>query len=176
MRTEFDALLKNRTWTLVDRPPGAKVISGRWVYTHKLNSDGTLARYKARWVVRGNHQRAGVDFGETFTPVVKPATIRTVLTLIATNRWPAHQLDVSNAFLHGTLDEQVFCQQPAGFVDPERPDAVEVPLRPPPSPACLVQHLRRVRHLHRVQANSLRLVAIYPAHTRWDSLSATICR
>jgi hypothetical protein len=54
MRTEFDALLKNRTWTLVDRPPGAKVISGRWVYTHKLNSDGTLARYKARWVVRGN--------------------------------------------------------------------------------------------------------------------------
>ncbi|WVZ70083.1 hypothetical protein U9M48_018781 [Paspalum notatum var. saurae] len=77
-----------------------------------------------RWVVRGFNQRPGVDFSETFSPVVKPATIRTVLTLVAMHGWPAHQLDVSNAFLHGNLREQVYCQQPTGFADPAQPDAV----------------------------------------------------
>jgi hypothetical protein len=74
--------------------------------------------------VRGFSQRAGVDFGETFSPVVKPSTIRTILTLIASKGWSAKQLDVSNAFLHGHLQEQVYCQQPTGFVDPRAPDAV----------------------------------------------------
>jgi hypothetical protein len=124
MQQEFDALKANKTWTLVPRPPDARVITGKWVFKHKMNPDGTLERYKARWVVRGFNQRPGIDFGETFSPVVKPATIRTVLTLVATNNWPAHQLDVSNAFLHGNLQEQVYSQQPSGFVDTRRPDDV----------------------------------------------------
>jgi hypothetical protein len=124
MKSEFDALQANHTWTLVSRPPGARIITSKWVFKHKMNPDGTLARYKARWVVRGFNQRPGVDFGETFSPVVKPATIRTVLTLVATHNWPAHQLDVSNAFLHCNLQEQVYSQQPTGFVDPSRPDDV----------------------------------------------------
>lgn len=124
MASEFDALQRNRTWRLVDRPPGANVVSGKWVFKHKLNPDGSLERYKARWVVRGFTQRPGVDFGETFTPVVKPATIRTVLTIAASRRWATKQLDVSNAFLHGHLHEHVLCQQPTGFVDTARPDAV----------------------------------------------------
>lgn len=78
---------------------------------------GSLAGYKARWVVRGFHQRPGIHFGETFSPVVKPATIRTVLTLIALANWPAHQLGVSNAFLHSNIQEHVLCQQPTGFED-----------------------------------------------------------
>jgi hypothetical protein len=94
------------------------------VFKIKYHSDGTLDRYKARWVVRGFHQRPGIDFGETFSPVVKPATIRTVLSVVASKQWPAHQLDVTNAFLHGHLHEHVFCQQPTGFVDPNQPDAV----------------------------------------------------
>jgi len=81
-------LRTNRTWTLVPRPPGARIITGKWVFKHKMNPDGTLERYK--WVVRGFNQRLGIDFGETFSPVVKPATIRTVLTLVAMNNWPAH--------------------------------------------------------------------------------------
>lgn len=124
MAAEFDALQRNRTWRLVDRPPGANVVTGKWIFKHKLHPDGTLERYKARWVVRGFTQRAGVNFGETFSPVVKPATIRTVLTIAASRGWHTKQLDVSNAFLHGHLREHVLCQQPPGFVDAERPDAV----------------------------------------------------
>jgi hypothetical protein len=124
MQAEFDALLANRTWKLVERPPNARIITGKWVFRVKLNPDGTLNRYKARWVVRGFHQRPGIDFTETFSPVVKPATIRTMLALIASQTWPAHQLDVSNAFLHGNIDEEVYCQQPTGFADPTQPDVV----------------------------------------------------
>lgn len=70
-------------WQLVDRPLGANIVSGKWVFKHKLKPDGTLEHYKARWVLHGFTQCAGVDFGETFTPVVKTATIRTVLTIAA---------------------------------------------------------------------------------------------
>jgi hypothetical protein len=83
MQEEFAALVGNRTWELVPRPPHANLITGKWIYRQKLRSDGSLKRYKARWVVRGFDQRPGVDYGETFSPVVKPATIRTVLTLAA---------------------------------------------------------------------------------------------
>jgi hypothetical protein len=108
--------MANRTWTLVPRPPGTNVVSGKWLFRHKLKSDGTLERYKARCVVRGFSQRPGVDFDETFSPVVKSATIRAVLTVAAVRDWPVHQMDVNNAFLHGHLTERVYCQQPAGFV------------------------------------------------------------
>ena len=124
MQEEFDALQRNRTWQLVPRPPHANVISGKWVFRHKTRPDGTLERYKARWVVRGFRQRAGVDFTDTFAPVVKPGTIRTVLQLAVSRAWPVHQMDVSNAFLHGHLTEQVYCQQPIGFVDATQPDHV----------------------------------------------------
>uniref|UniRef100_A0A453IDZ6 Reverse transcriptase Ty1/copia-type domain-containing protein n=1 Tax=Aegilops tauschii subsp. strangulata TaxID=200361 RepID=A0A453IDZ6_AEGTS len=124
MQEEFDALQRNRTWQLVPRPPRANIITGKWVFRHKTRPDGTLERYKARWVVRGFRQRAGVDFTDTFAPVVKPGTIRTVLQLAVSRTWHVHQLDVSNAFLHGHLAEQVFCEQPTGFVDATHPDHV----------------------------------------------------
>jgi hypothetical protein len=124
MQLEFDALQANRTWSLVPRPPGANVISGKWVFKNKLQPDGSLERRKARWVVRGFKQRPGIDFSQTFSPVVKPATIRTVLHLAAARNWPVHQLDVTNAFLHGELSERVYCLQPAGFVDDHHPDHV----------------------------------------------------
>jgi histone deacetylase 1/2 len=124
MQEEYDALQRNRTWELVPPPPRANVITGKWVFKHKLGPDGKLERYKARWVVRGFRQRAGVDFTDTFAPVVKPGTIRTVLHLAASRAWPVHQMDVSNAFLHGHLSEQVYCQQPIGFVDADHPDHV----------------------------------------------------
>jgi hypothetical protein len=82
-QAEFDTLLKNQTWTLIDRLPIAKVISSKWVFKHKLRSDGSLERHRARWVVRGFLQRQGVNFSKTFTLIVKPAMIRTMLTMVA---------------------------------------------------------------------------------------------
>jgi len=124
MEEEYAALLANQTWDLVPRPSGCNVVTGKWIWTHKRRADGTLERYKARWVLRGFTQRPGVDYDETFSPVVKPATVRTVLSLALSHTWPVHQLDVKNAFLHGTLSETVYCSQPAGFVDSSRPDMV----------------------------------------------------
>jgi len=124
MEEEHSALLQNHTWDLVPRPPRANVVTGKWIFKHKLQSDGSLERYKARWVLRGFTQRPGVDFDETFSPVVKPATVRTVLSLALTRHWPIHQLDVKNAFLHGNLTETVYCQQLSGFEDPAHPDFV----------------------------------------------------
>ena len=108
MQEEFDALLANSTWDLVPQPPRANIVTGKWIFKHKFKADGSLEHYKARWVLCGFTQRPGIDFSETFSPVVKPATVRTVLSLAFSRRWPVHQLDVKNAFLHGTLSETVY--------------------------------------------------------------------
>ena len=81
MEEEYAALLANQTWDLVPRPSGCNVVTGKWIWTHKRRADGTLERYKARWVLRGFIQRPSVDYDETFSPIVKPATGRTVLSL-----------------------------------------------------------------------------------------------
>ena len=107
MVIEYGALISNNTWDLVDPPRNANIVTGKWIFRHKFNSDGSLARHKARWVVRGYSQRPGIDYDETFSPVVKPATIRLVLTLAISSSWPIRQLDVKNAFLNGNLDEDV---------------------------------------------------------------------
>jgi hypothetical protein len=78
---EYEALLSNNTWDLVLRLTGANVVTGKWIFKRKLKPDGSLDRYKARWVLRGFTQRPRVDYDETFSPVVKPATVRIVLTL-----------------------------------------------------------------------------------------------
>jgi histone deacetylase 1/2 len=98
MLDEFNALLQNDTWQLVPPPTGANIVSGKWVFRQKFHSDGSLSRYKARWVCRGFSQQHGIDYDETFSPVVKPSTIRTVLSIAISSSWPVHQLDVKNAF------------------------------------------------------------------------------
>jgi hypothetical protein len=87
MEEEYGALLSNRTWDLVPQLRGSNVITSKWVFTHKSLSDGTFDRYKARWVLRGFTQCSGVDYDETFNPVVKPATVRTVLAIAASRDW-----------------------------------------------------------------------------------------
>jgi hypothetical protein len=79
MEDEYGAMMSNGTWDLVPRPQGSNVVIGKWVFTHKFRVDGTFDRYKARWVLQGFTQCPGVDYDETFSPVVKPATMRTVL-------------------------------------------------------------------------------------------------
>nr|GEX01585.1 ribonuclease H-like domain-containing protein [Tanacetum cinerariifolium] len=101
MYDEYNALVKNGTWLLVPRPACVNMVRSMWLFKHKFHADGTLSRYKARLVATDSSQQLGVDFDETFSPVVKPATIRTVLSLDVSCQWPIHQLDVKNAFLNG---------------------------------------------------------------------------
>ena len=124
MTEEFSALIDNKTWELVPRHPDMNIIRCMWIYKQKLKSDGTLERYKARLVGDGRTQQVGVDCSDTFSPVVKPATIRTVLTIALHHRWDISQLDVKNAFLHGNLRETVFMHQPPGFRDPNFPNHI----------------------------------------------------
>ncbi|GJZ92745.1 ribonuclease H-like domain-containing protein [Tanacetum coccineum] len=93
------------------------MVRSMWSFKHKFHADGTLSRYMARLVANDSSQQLGVDFDETFKPVVKPATIRTVLSLVVSRKWPIHQLDVKNAFLNSDLFETVYMHQPHGFVD-----------------------------------------------------------
>ncbi|CAN1249150.1 Retrovirus-related Pol polyprotein from transposon RE1 [Linum perenne] len=124
MGDEFRALIDNGTWQLVPRPHSNRVLGNKWVFRLKKNPDGQIARYKARWVAKGYHQTEGVDYLETFCPVIKPACVRLILSIALSEKWPIKQLDVSNAFLHGTLEETVYMEQPSGFRDPQHPDHV----------------------------------------------------
>ena len=113
-----------KTWTLVPRTPDMHVLHSQWLFTTKLNPDGTTDKRKVRLVAKGNKQEEGVDYLETFSPVVRTATIRLVLKVATTRKWPIKQLDVSNAFLHGDLKEPVYMFQPAGFINPNKPSHV----------------------------------------------------
>jgi hypothetical protein len=114
MNTELDALAKNQTWSLVDLPPHVKPIGSKWVYKIKHKADGSIERYKARLVAKGYNQVEGIDYFDTFSPVVKLTTVRVLIALASIHNWFLHQLDVNNAFLHGELQEDVYMQVSEG--------------------------------------------------------------
>jgi len=121
MDAEFDALLRKKTWHLVPPLKGRNVIDCKWVYKIKRRSDGKIDRYKAHLVAKGFKQRYCIDYEDTFSPVVKAATIRLVLSLAVSRNWCLRQLDVQNAFLHGFLEEEVYIKQPLGYEDRSKP-------------------------------------------------------
>lgn len=120
MKEEIHALETNDTWSLVDLPTDKTVVDCRWVFKVKLKSDGTLERYKARLVAKGFAQIEGLDFHDTFAPVVKMTTVRCLMSIVAAKGWFLFQLDVNNAFLHGILKEEVYMKLLPGSYNEER--------------------------------------------------------
>nr|GEU32165.1 ribonuclease H-like domain-containing protein [Tanacetum cinerariifolium] len=118
---EYNALIKNSTWTLVPRPTCVTMVRSMWLFKHKFHANGTFSRYKAQLVANGSSQQLGINVDEPFSPVVKPATIRTVLSSAVSRKWPIHQLDIKNAFLNGDLSETVYMHQPPDFINSRYP-------------------------------------------------------
>ncbi|XP_019156522.1 PREDICTED: uncharacterized protein LOC109153165 [Ipomoea nil] len=123
MNAEIVALQDNHTWELTDLPPGKTLIGCKWIFKVKLRSDGTVERHKARLVAKGFTQQFGVDYLETFSPVARLTTIRTLLAVTTSKDWNIHQMDVNNAFLHDDLNEDVYMVLPPGFQS-EKPNQV----------------------------------------------------
>lgn len=124
MNNEVEALHRNKTWHLVPPPKGKNLIDCKWIYKVKRKSDGSIDRYKARLVAKGFKQRYEIDYEDTFSPVVKAATIRLILSIAVSQDWSLRQLDVQNAFLHRILEEEVYMRQPLGYVDKDKPNWV----------------------------------------------------
>ena len=116
MQSEYDALMRNDTWTLVDLPASRTAIGCKWVFRVKENPDGSVNKYKVRLVAKGFHQQLGFDYKETFSPIIKLVTIRLILSLAVSHNWPLQHLDFNNPFLNGVLEEEVYMTQPPGFV------------------------------------------------------------
>nr|GEV29916.1 ribonuclease H-like domain-containing protein [Tanacetum cinerariifolium] len=115
MNLEMDALLRNGTWELVDLLEGRKAIGSKWIYKIKFQSSGAIDRFKARLVAQGFGQKEGIDYEETFSPVVKMVSVRCLLNIVMSRSCPIFQLDVNNAFLYGGLDEIFYMKPPGGF-------------------------------------------------------------
>ena len=115
MQEEIDSLQEHDVYELTELPRGRKAVGCKWVFKIKHNADGSVERYKARLVAQGYSQRYGLDYDETFSPVVRFESIRTVVALPVQRGLKLHQIDVTSAFLNGELEDEVYMEQPEGF-------------------------------------------------------------
>ena len=116
MQEEYSSLMRNHTRDLVPLPKGRKLVRCKWIYWTKFVADGSVDKHKAHLVTKGFSQVPGIDYSENFALVARINSIRLVLAIAAANRWEAHQMDVKSAFLHGDLQEEIYMEQPQGFV------------------------------------------------------------
>nr|ABB47727.2 retrotransposon protein, putative, Ty1-copia subclass [Oryza sativa Japonica Group] len=116
VRSEMDSIIANGTWEVTERPYGCKPVGCKWVFKKKLRPDGTIEKYKARLVAKGYTQKEGEDFFDTYSPVARLTTIRVLLSLAASHGLLVHQMDVKTAFLNAELDDEIYMDQPDGFV------------------------------------------------------------
>ena len=116
MKAEMESMYSNQVWRLVDLPPNVRPIGCKWIYKRKKNSDGIVEAYKARLVAKGYSQREGIDYEETFSPVAMIKSFRILLSIAAHLDYEIWQMDVKTAFLNGFLDEDIYMEQPEGFI------------------------------------------------------------
>ncbi|KAK4279046.1 hypothetical protein QN277_016809 [Acacia crassicarpa] len=116
INSETESIMSNHTWELVDLPPANKPLGPKWIFKKKMKVDGTIDKYKARLVVKGYRQREGLDYFDTYSPVTRITSIRMLIALAALNGLELHQMDVKTAFLNGELEEEIYLEQPEGFV------------------------------------------------------------
>jgi hypothetical protein len=121
---EYHSLIENDTWDLVKLPSGRKPIGCKWVFKVKRDKDGKIERFKARLVAKGYAQKYGIDYDETFSPVVRFSSIRALLAFSVQNDMLIHQMDVVTAFLNGNLKEEIYMEQPPGYLQPGRENLV----------------------------------------------------
>ena len=124
MHEELHQFVRNDVWELVPRPKGVNVIGTKWIFKNKSDEHGTVIKNKSRLVAQGYTQVEGVDFDETFAPVARLESIRILLAIASHLNFKLYQMDVKSAFLNGMLQEEVYVEQPKGFIDPHRPDDV----------------------------------------------------
>jgi hypothetical protein len=115
MMEEYQSIMKNDVWDIVLRLKGKFVLTSKFFYKIKHTTDGSIEKYKARFVARRFSQKEGVDYEETFAPVAKYTCIRTVISLASVMKWKIHQMDVKKTFLNGVIEEEVYIEKPQGF-------------------------------------------------------------
>jgi hypothetical protein len=115
MTEEYQSIIKNDVWEIVPRPKSKDVVSSKWLYKIKHVVDGSIEKYKARFVACGFSQKEGIDYEKTFAPVARYTSIRTIIALAAKMKWKLHQMDVKTTFLNGVIEEEVYIEQPQGF-------------------------------------------------------------
>jgi hypothetical protein len=106
MTEEYQSTMKNEVWEIVPRPKSKDVVSSKWLFKIKHVVDGSIEEHKARFVARGFSQKEGIDYEETFTPVARYTSIRTIIALAAKMKWKLHQMDVKTAFLNGVVEDR----------------------------------------------------------------------
>ncbi|KAL0377532.1 UNVERIFIED_CONTAM: Retrovirus-related Pol polyprotein from transposon TNT 1-94 [Sesamum radiatum] len=118
INSEIESIMQNHTWELMDLPPGSTPLGCKWILKRKYKADGSIDKYKARLVAKGFKQKEGLDFFDTYSPVTRITSIRVLIAIAALYDLEIHQMDVKTAFLNGELDEEIYMEQPEGFVVP----------------------------------------------------------
>jgi hypothetical protein len=115
MTEEYQSIIKNDVWEIVPRLKSNDVVSSKWIFKIKHAADGSIEKYKSSFVVRGFSQKEGIDYEETFSPLARYTSIRTIIALAAKMKWKLHQMDVKTTFLNGVIEEEVYIEQTQGF-------------------------------------------------------------
>jgi len=116
MMEEYQSIMKNDVWEIMSRPKGKSVVTSKWIYKIKHAADNNIDKYRARFVARGLSRKEGIDYDETFALVAKYTSIRDIISLAYVMDWNLHQMNVKTAFLNGVIENEVYIQQPEGFV------------------------------------------------------------